>query len=195
MPSLIGGLLEPLGGANLDRLSNQIGTDNDATRKAASAAIPVLLAALARNALDVTFLHWGLHAWAIYVVVGLAMAYAVHRKGRPVSIRWALEPLLGKRVTGAWGDAIAIIAVVGTLFGVATSLGFGVTQVGAGLAYLGVVDEPTNTLLVVLIAAITTVALISVVTGVDMLALKDPSAGLLAVIEAAFEESRKRLGL
>jgi choline/glycine/proline betaine transport protein len=124
-------------------------------------------ATLARNAMDVTFLHWGLHAWAIYVVVGLAVAYAVHRKGRPVSIRWALEPLLGKRVTGFWGDLIDVIAIVGTLFGVATSLGFGVTQVGAGLAYLGVVDEASNTVLVSLIAGITLVALISVVTGVD----------------------------
>ncbi len=51
--------------------------------------------ARADAAFDVTFLHWGLHAWAIYVVVGLAVAYAVHRKGRPISIRWALEPLLG----------------------------------------------------------------------------------------------------
>lgn len=124
-------------------------------------------AALARNAFDITFLHWGLHAWAIYVVVGLGVAYAVHRKGRPVSIRWALEPLLGKRVTGAWGDAIDVIAIVGTLFGVATSLGFGVSQVGAGLAYLGVIDKPTNTILVLLIAGITAVALTSVITGVD----------------------------
>jgi choline/glycine/proline betaine transport protein len=122
---------------------------------------------LARNAMDVTFLHWGLHAWAIYVVVGLAVAYAIHRKGRPVSIRWALEPLLGKRVTGFWGDLIDVIAVVGTLFGVATSLGLGASQIGAGLAYLGVVDEATNTVLVALILGITVIALISVVTGID----------------------------
>jgi choline/glycine/proline betaine transport protein len=122
---------------------------------------------LARNAMDVTFLHWGLHAWAIYVVVGLAVAYAIHRKGRPVSIRWALEPLLGKRVTGFWGDLIDVIAVVGTLFGVATSLGLGASQIGAGLAYLGVVDEATNTVLVSLILGITVIALISVVTGID----------------------------
>lgn len=124
-------------------------------------------ATLARNAMDVTYLHWGLHAWAIYVVVGLAVAYAVYRKGRPVSIRWALEPILGKRVTGAWGDAIDVIAVVGTLFGVATSLGFGVTQIGAGLHFLGFVDESSTTLLVVLITGITAIALVSVVTGVD----------------------------
>jgi choline/glycine/proline betaine transport protein len=124
-------------------------------------------AALARQAMDVTYLHWGLHAWAIYVVVGLAMAYAVHRKARPVSIRWALEPLFGKRVTGVWGDVIDVIAIVGTLFGVATSLGFGVSQVGAGLAYRGVIGEATSTVLVILIVAITLVAMISVVTGID----------------------------
>ncbi len=122
---------------------------------------------VARSAMDTTFLHWGLHAWAIYVVVGLAIAYAVHRKGRPISLRWALEPLLGKRVLGFWGDLIDVVAIVGTLFGVATSLGFGVTQVGAGLNYLGVVDHVSNTLLVLLIVGITAIALASVVSGVD----------------------------
>ncbi len=122
---------------------------------------------VARTALDTTFLHWGLHAWAIYVVVGLAIAYAVHRKGRPISLRWALEPLFGKRVLGFWGDVIDVIAIVGTLFGVATSLGYGVTQVGAGLSFLGVVDEATDLLLVLLIVGITAIALVSVVTGVD----------------------------
>ncbi len=78
-----------------------------------------------------TFLHWGLHAWAIYVVLGLALAYAIHRRGRPVSIRWALEPLLGARVKGGWGNTIDVIALIGTLFGVATSLGLGVIQIGA----------------------------------------------------------------
>lgn len=121
----------------------------------------------ARGALDTTFLHWGLHAWAIYVVVGLAVAYAVHRKGRPVSIRWALEPLFGDRVKGTLGDVIDIIAVIGTIFGVATSLGFGVSQVSAGMEYLGFVDEASTTLKVVLIVVITAVAVISVATGVD----------------------------
>ncbi len=121
----------------------------------------------ARAATDVTYLHWGLHAWGIYVVVGLAMAYAIHRKGRPVSIRWALEPLLGDRVRGWIGDLIDVIAVVGTLFGVATSLGFGVTQVGAGLEYLGVVGSVGTGLLVVLVIIITAMATTSVVTGLD----------------------------
>src|SRR5690606_25958437 len=59
---------------------------------------------LAQQALAQTFLHWGIHAWAIYIVVGLGIAYAVHRRGLPVSIRYALEPLLGKRVRGGWGN-------------------------------------------------------------------------------------------
>lgn len=123
--------------------------------------------AAARAAMDTTFLHWGLHAWGIYVVVGLAIAYAVHRKGRPVSIRWALEPLFGDRVKGTLGDVIDVIAIIGTIFGVATSLGFGVSQVSAGLAYLGVVDEATTALKVALIVGISLIAIVSVATGVD----------------------------
>ncbi|QSR33303.1 choline transporter [Nocardioides sp. S5] len=124
-------------------------------------------AAAARAAMDTTFLHWGLHAWGIYVVVGLAVAYAVHRKGRPISIRWALEPLLGDRVKGTLGDVIDVIAIIGTLFGVATSLGFGVSQISAGLAYLGFVDEASTTLKVALIVGISVIAIVSVATGVD----------------------------
>src|SRR5690606_41534666 len=85
------------------------------------------------ESLVTTFLHWGLHPWAIYVVVGVAIAYAVHRKGRPVSIRWTLEPIFGDKVKGWIGDVVDIAAVVGTLFGVATSLGLGVLQIGSGL--------------------------------------------------------------
>jgi choline/glycine/proline betaine transport protein len=121
---------------------------------------------LAAAAMNQTFLHWGFHAWAIYAVVGLALAYSIHRKGRPVSIRWALEPLLGDRVRGRLGDAIDVIAIVGTLFGVATSLGLGVKQIAAGLSHLGVVGEVDNTLLVILIIVIIAIATASVVSGV-----------------------------
>lgn len=123
-------------------------------------------AELAQAAMTQTYLHWGLHAWAIYAVVGLSLAYAIHRKGRPVSIRWALEPLLGERVRGTLGDVIDIVAIVGTLFGVATSLGLGVQQISAGLEHLGVVSEANNILLVVLITVITAIAVTSVVSGV-----------------------------
>jgi choline/glycine/proline betaine transport protein len=119
-----------------------------------------------RRAMAQTFLHWGVHAWAVYVVVGLAVAYAVHRKGRPVSIRWALEPILGKRTNGPIGDAIDIAAVVGTLFGVATSLGLGVNQIAAGLEHLGLVEGNTTVKLLI-IAGITLLATLSVVSGLD----------------------------
>lgn len=92
---------------------------------------------LAQHALSQTFLHWGVHAWSIYVVIGLALAYAIHRRGRPVSIRWTLEPLLGRRVRGGLGNLIDVIALVGTIFGVATSLGLGVLQISAGLESAG----------------------------------------------------------
>ncbi|WP_435198774.1 BCCT family transporter [Janibacter sp. GS2] len=121
---------------------------------------------LADQAMAQTFLHWGLHPWAVYVIVGLSLAYAIHRKGRPVSLRWALEPIFGDRVKGWIGDLVDILAIVGTLFGVATSLGLGVTQVATGLSEMGVIDEPTNTFMVILIAAITGIATISVVSGV-----------------------------
>lgn len=112
-----------------------------------------------------TFVHWGLHPWAIYAVIGLALAFAIHRRGRPVSIRWALEPILGDRVKGWAGDIIDILAIFGTVFGIATSLGLGVGQISAGMVEIGVVDAVDNTLLVVLIIVITFIATFSVVSG------------------------------
>ncbi|HTN55402.1 MAG TPA: BCCT family transporter, partial [Microbacterium sp.] len=120
---------------------------------------------LAQAALGQTYLHWGVHAWSIYVVIGLALAYAIHRRHRPVSIRWTLEPLLGKRVEGGWGHAIDVIALVGTLFGVATSLGLGVLQMSSGLHTAGLAD-PDETTQVVLILVISVFVLMSVLSGV-----------------------------
>lgn len=120
---------------------------------------------LAQAALGQTYLHWGVHAWSIYVVIGLALAYAIHRRRRPVSIRWTLEPLLGKRVEGGWGHAIDVIALVGTLFGVATSLGLGVLQMSAGLHSAGLAD-PNEATQVVLILIISVFVLMSVLSGV-----------------------------
>ncbi|WP_297614386.1 BCCT family transporter [Nocardia sp.] len=121
----------------------------------------------ADSAMVQTFLHWGIHPWAIYVVVGLALAYSMHRKGHPVSIRWSLESLLGDRIRGWAGDVIDIVAVIGTVFGVATSLGLGILQISAGLNYQGWLHEPGKGLQVVLIIVVTALATISVVTGVD----------------------------
>ncbi|MBF6177734.1 BCCT family transporter [Nocardia otitidiscaviarum] len=114
-----------------------------------------------------TFLHWGIHPWAIYVVVGLAIAYSIHRRKRPVSIRWALESLAPERIRGWRGDLIDIVAVIGTVFGVATSLGLGVLQISAGLNYQGWINQPGKGFQVVLIIAVTLLATVSVVTGVD----------------------------
>ena len=123
--------------------------------------------AAANQAMELTLYHWGLHAWAIYVVVGLGLAYMTYRKGRPLSVRWILEPLLGrKRIEGGIGHAIDTIAIVGTLFGVATSLGFGVQQISAGLEYLGWIDT-NNWVIVGLIAFVTALATFSVVSGVS----------------------------
>jgi choline/glycine/proline betaine transport protein len=120
---------------------------------------------LAQSAISQTYLHWGVHAWSIYVVVGLALAYAIHRRKRPVSIRWALEPLLGRRVRGGWGNAIDVVALVGTMFGVATSLGLGVTQISAGLEASGIVDS-SLTVQIIVIAVVTALTVFSLVSGV-----------------------------
>lgn len=87
----------------------------------------------ARRALNLSFFHWGLHAWAIYAVVGLALGYVAHRQGLPLTIRSAFYPLFGERIHGAIGNAIDTFAVFGTLFGLATSLGFGAMQISAAI--------------------------------------------------------------
>jgi len=120
----------------------------------------------ARAAMRITFFHWGVHAWAIYAVVGLALAYFGFRHGLPLTVRSAFYPLLGKRIYGPIGQGIDIFAVLGTVFGVATSLGLGVLQINAGLAHLVGVPEGLVAQ-VVLIAVITGMATISVVLGLD----------------------------
>ena len=138
-----------------------------------------------------TFLHWGLHPWAAYAVIGLAIAYAMHRRGRPVSIRWALEPIFGDRVKGWVGDVIDVLAIFGTVFGIATSLGLGAQQIAAGMQAIGLVDEVSTNFLVILIVVITLIATLSVVSGVGA-GIKWLSngnltlAGLLAVAALLF---------
>ncbi|NKI27165.1 BCCT family transporter [Arenibacter sp. 6A1] len=120
----------------------------------------------AKEAMKFTFLHWGFHAWAVYALVGLSLAYFTYSRGLPLTIRSVFYPFLGDRIYGKIGDAIDIFAVLATLFGLATSLGMGVQQIAAGLNHLFGVDSGVQTQ-IMLIAGITLVATISVVLGVD----------------------------
>lgn len=119
-----------------------------------------------RLGMAATIYHWGLHPWAIYAVVALALALFSYNKGLPLTIRSAFYPIFGERIWGWTGHIIDTLAVFATLFGLATSLGFGATQANAGLNELfGVPIGPTTE--VILITAITAVALISVLRGLD----------------------------
>jgi len=110
--------------------------------------------------------HWGLHAWAIYAVVGLSLAYFSFNKDLPLTLRSALQPLFGKLIWGPIGHVIDTVAVLATMFGLATSLAFGAEQIAGGLSYLfGIVVS--NELKIVLIIGIMAIALVSVVAGLD----------------------------
>lgn len=126
----------------------------------------------AREAMGITFFHYGAHAWAIYALVGLSLAYFAHRKGLPLTLRSGLSPLLGKRINGPIGDAVDIFAIWGTAFGIATSLGFGVSQMNSGLTYLlGIPNTPWVQvgLIVVVMAAATASVMSGVGKGVRRL--------------------------
>ncbi|MGP0630125.1 BCCT family transporter [Nitrospina sp. 32_T5] len=118
----------------------------------------------AEQAMQLTFFHWGLHAWAIYCVVGMALAYFAFRKGLPLTIRSAFYPLLGDRIYGPFGHVIDIFSVVSTMFGVATSLGLGAMQVNSGLHFIAGVPQSVW-VQVALISFITLIATFSVMLG------------------------------
>ena len=120
----------------------------------------------ARIAMKMTFLHWGLHPWGIYALVGMALAFFAFNRKLPLAIRSIFYPLLGDKIHGFWGDLIDVLAVLATLFGLATSLGFGVQQVNAGLNHLFGIPHNT-TIQVLLVAIITFAATLSVVSGID----------------------------
>ncbi len=120
----------------------------------------------ARQAMRITMFHWGAHAWAIYAVVALALAYFSFRHNLPLTIRSAFYPLIGRHIHGPVGHIVDTFAVLGTLFGVATSLGFGVIQVGSGLEYMFGLESNIR-LHIILIAVITVIATGSVVLGLD----------------------------
>ncbi|MBA6420512.1 BCCT family transporter [Pseudomonas sp. 5Ae-yellow] len=121
----------------------------------------------AKQAMQIAFFHWGFHIWAIYGLVGLVLAYFSFRHGLPLSMRSALYPLIGDKIYGPIGHTVDVVAILGTLFGIATTLGLSVAQINAGLHYLWPSIPISNTVQVITIAAVTALALISVVAGLD----------------------------
>ncbi len=120
----------------------------------------------AESAMAHTLFHWTLHPWAIYAVVGLAIAYGVYRKGRLQLISSAFEPLLGKHANGPAGKVIDILAIFATLFGSAASLGLGAIQIASGLRIVTGLGEVGNGVLVGIIAVLTVCFVLSAVSGV-----------------------------
>ena len=125
-----------------------------------------MTAAAAQVAMRISIFHWGLHGWGLFAMFGLMLCYFTYRKGLPLSIRSTLYPLLGERIYGPLGHAADLLAVFGTVFGIATSLGLGAQQMNAGLNYLlGFEISVSNQIL--LIAVISVIATASVLSGVN----------------------------
>jgi choline/glycine/proline betaine transport protein len=119
-----------------------------------------------QEAMKMTFFHWGLHAWAIYAIVALVLAYFSYRHNLPLTLRSALYPLIGDRIYQWPGHLVDVFAVVSTVFGVATSLGLGASQVNAGFGYLFGIDVSVTNQIIIM-CAIVGLAVISVATGLD----------------------------
>jgi len=127
---------------------------------------PADIETAAAAGMSAAIFHWGLHAWAVYAVVGLALAFFCYNRGLPLTMRSAFHPLLGDAVWGPVGHIIDVTAVLATIFGLATSLGLGAEQIAGGLSYLFDIS-PSGKTKVILIAVIIGIALVSVVAGLD----------------------------
>ena len=155
------GVLEPVYHANVSLplgIPSPFGADGELDPAAIPEATALGLAG--------TYLHWGIHGWAVYVVMALALAIFTYNKGLPFSIRSAFFPILGERVWGWWGHVIDILAVFSTLFGLATSLGLGAQQANAGMNFVFGL-EVSATAQVIIILLVTAVALVSVWRGLE----------------------------
>ena len=159
------GVAEPLThfGTALDGTSTENGARTDWAPLAAAAGDAQAATSLGMAA---TILHYGIHPWGSYAIVGLALAIFAFNKGLPLTMRSIFYPVLGERVWGWPGHVIDILAVFATLFGLATSLGLGASQATAGLSYLFGVPN-TDASMVLLVTGITAIALASILLGVD----------------------------
>ena len=137
----------------------------------------------ASMAMSATMFHWGLHPWAIYAVVALSLAFFAYNKGLPLTIRSAFYPLIGDHSWGPFGHLIDTIAVLATLFGLATSLGFGAQQAAAGLEFLFGIEASITTQIAIIIV-VTAIALVSVLRGLDggVKVLSNINMGLAALL-------------
>ncbi|MDP6909131.1 MAG: BCCT family transporter, partial [Flavobacteriales bacterium] len=105
----------------------------------------------AKNALNISYLHWGFHGWTVYALMGLAIAFFAYNKGLPLGIRWILYPLLGDRLKGPIGHFIDVMAVVATMFGLATTLGLGIQHINSGMNYLFGLAQSANIQVVLIV--------------------------------------------
>ncbi len=121
----------------------------------------------AKQAMQIAFFHWGFHIWAIYGLTGLVLAYFSFRHGLPLSMRSALYPIIGERIYGPIGHVVDVFAILGTLFGIATTLGLSVTQINAGINYLWPSIPISINVQIIAIVIITGLAICSVVAGLD----------------------------
>jgi choline/glycine/proline betaine transport protein len=121
----------------------------------------------AKQAMQIAYFHWGFHIWAIYGLVGLILAYFSFRHNLPLAMRSALYPLIGDRIYGPIGHAVDTFAILGTVFGLATTLGLSVTQINAGIHYLAPSIPISRTIQISAIIMITGLAIVSVVAGMD----------------------------
>lgn len=155
------GVLEPVYHANVSLplgIPSPFGADGELNSAAIADASAMGLAG--------TYLHWGIHGWAVYVVMALALGLFTYNKGLPFSIRSAFFPILGERIWGWWGHVIDILAVFATLFGLATSLGLGAQQANAGMNFVFGLEVSTMTQVIVIVL-VTAVALVSVWRGLE----------------------------
>lgn len=140
----------------------------------------------AKNALNISYLHWGFHGWTVYALMGLAIAFFSYNKGLPLGIRWILYPLLGDRLKGPIGHFIDVMAVVATMFGLATTLGLGIQHINSGMNHLFGVTQSAN-VQVLLILIITLFATASVVSGIHKgIQALSKVASIMAIILMVF---------
>lgn len=155
---------EPIG-----HFSNEVFSDNPALQRAQDAQM-------------YTFFHWGIHAWAIYAIVGLALSYFAYRYRLPLSLRSCFYPLLKDKIKGRWGNTIDVFALCSTFFGITTTLGFGVVQINSGLQTLGVLDDNNFISQIIIVAVLVSLSIISAVSGLDKGVKILSSINIIAVV-------------